>query len=381
MATGWHSHAMETDLQTAVIWSGIFSDANYFGRYLRDIARHDGDPMNPVLAFCMAPYFSLAMHESLQKAKKIDANISASFVENTIDISARSRHSLKLFEDTKRGIEGQVSYFRDEVFTAHSARFLGNTWLPLARFLETDLGLYGYGGRLITTTHAATFHLGFEPNELLAEGAGTHIRAVFEEYGAYFAGLGARLDDQGEDTFVTALSPSALDESRDVRASRYYRKVFNGPDTPEINAILTTFRAMLNFAEIVVSSGLDRQKLDYTAFKIGYLSLYQVLRSVRILLDDPSYRLTNRSTAIANHIVNLESAQDILDPKAKPFRNMLMHYNLPPKVDMTKIDLSQPFFGAIPIYFPRHDTLSLIQLVNQCGAITAGIFDEWAEGN
>ncbi|WP_143681132.1 hypothetical protein [Streptomyces sp. 2R] len=371
---------MENETQTAVIWTGIFSDANYFGRYFRDVARHADDPLNSALAFCMAPYFSLTMHESLQKARKIDPDISAVFKEGTIAISARSRHSLKLFEDTKRGIEGQISYFR-EVFTAHSAKFLGNTWLPLARFLETDLGLSSYDGRLVSTTHAATFHLGFEPNELLAEGSGDKIRAVFEEYGSYFAGLGASLDDQGAETFVTSLSPSILDEPRDVRASKYYRKVFNGPETPELNAILTTFRAMLNFAEIVVSSGVDRQHLDYTAFKIGYLSLYQVLRSVRILLDDSSYRLTVRSAAIADRIVNLESARDMLNPAAKPFRNMLMHYNLPPKIDIAKVDLSQPFFGTIPIYFPRHDTFSLIRLVNQCGATAAAIFDEWAEGD
>lgn len=72
----------------------------------------------------------------------------------------------------------------------------------------------------MTTTHAATFHLGFEPNKLLAEGAGNHIRAVFDEYGSHFAGLGANFDDQGADTFVTALSASTLNESRDVRASK-----------------------------------------------------------------------------------------------------------------------------------------------------------------
>ncbi|MFB7761471.1 hypothetical protein [Streptomyces xiamenensis] len=371
---------METDMQTAVIWSGIFSDANYFGRYVRDVTRRGDDPLNSVLAFCMAPYFSLAMHESLQKARKLNADISEVFEQDTIAISARSRHSLKLFEDTKRGIEGQISYFRDEVFTAHSAKFLGNTWLPLARFLETDLGLYSYGGRLVTTTHAATFHLGFEPNQLLAEGAGSNIRAVFEEYGSYFAGLNASLDDQGAETFVTALSTSTLNESRDVRASKYYRKVFNGPDTPELNAILTTFRAMLNFSEIVVSSGVDRQHLDYTAFKIGYLSLYQVLRSTRILLDDSSYPLTARSAAIADRIVNLESAQHILNPKSRPFRNMLMHYNLPPKLDIAKVNLDQPFFGTVPIYFPLHNIASFIQLVNQCCATTAAFFDEWAEG-
>lgn len=112
---------MKTDMQTAVIWSGIFSDADYFGRYFRDVTRCGDGPLNSALAFCMAPHFSLAMHESARKASKIDANISAAFEEATIIISARSRHSMKLFEDTKRGIEGQISYFRDEVFTAHSA--------------------------------------------------------------------------------------------------------------------------------------------------------------------------------------------------------------------------------------------------------------------
>jgi hypothetical protein len=369
---------METDTHTSVIMSGIVSDANYFGRYIRDINSSDSECLGAVLAFCMAPYFSLAMHETLLKLQKIDPSIMAAFVPDTLAISARSRHSLKLFEDTKRGIEGQISYFRDEVFPAHSARFLGNTRLPLARFLETDLGLYVYEGRLITTTHSATYHLGFEPTKLLAEGAGPYIRSVFEEYGALFGSLRADLEDEGAETFVTSLRASSLND-KDVRASKYYGKVFNGSGTPEINAMLTTFRAMLNFADLVLSDGVQREHVEYTAFKLAYLSIYQVLHSVRILRDDPDYPLTATSVENATNIVDADSAKKMMSPSSRPFRNMLMHYNLPPRIDVSRVDLSKPFFGVIPEYFTGYDTGDLIELVRECGSTTSGLLDQWAE--
>ncbi|MFE0400345.1 hypothetical protein ACFW19_00520 [Streptomyces nigra] len=371
---------METDARTSAILQGVFSDAEYFGRFARDLDTSENDFLRSVIAFCMVPYFSLAMHESLRKIQNIDPGIAPTHTQGTLDISARSRHSLKLFEDTMRGIEGQLSYFRDEIFTAHSDRFLGNTWLPLARPFETDLGLYSYADRLITTTHTATFHTGFEPSKLLAQDSGPYISQVYEEYGAHFGSLGASLEDQGPDTFFKSLNPSDLGD-RDVRASRYYRKIFNGPDTPEINATLTTFRAMLNFAELVLRSGLRRQHLEYTDFKIGYLSLYQVLRSVHILLNDASYPLTGRSATIARRIISTQAAEMIMRRNAKPFRNTLMHYNLPPSIDISRVDLSQPFFGLIPVYFPQHDVASFIEMVHECGADTAAMFEEWSMGS
>ncbi|MER7048831.1 hypothetical protein [Streptomyces jumonjinensis] len=371
---------MTTEMQTAVTWSGIFNDANYFGRYFRDLIRHESEPLESASALCMAPYFSLAMHESLQKAKMVDANISAAFEQDTTTVSARSRHSLKLFEDNKRGIEGQISYFRDEIFAAHSDVFLDGA-RPLALFARGDLSLHGYSGRLVTTSHAAMFHLGFEPRELLTQGFGSHIHAVYEEYGSYFAGLGASLEDQGGETFAAGLNASVLDKSYDVRASDYYRGVFNGPGFPELNAILTTFRAMLNFAEIVVSLSPDRQSIDYTAFKIGYISVYQVLRSVQLLLNDPAYPLTVRSVALADRIVSLESAQEILNPRARRFRNMVVHYNLPHDIDESKVDLDESLFGVVPIYFPLHNSASLMQLMKECVVVAAALFDEWAVGD
>ncbi|MBT2452546.1 hypothetical protein J7F03_36955 [Streptomyces sp. ISL-43] len=372
---------METDAWNAVIWTGISRDANYFGRFARDMKFCDDAHLCSAVSFCMAPYLSLSMYESLQKVRQIKPDILAAFNQETITISTRSRHSLKLFEDTKRGIDGQISYFRDEVFTAHAERFLGNTWIPWARRFEADLGLYRYGGRLITTTHAATFHLGFDPNRLLAQNPGPYIRSIFEEYGAYFGALGASLEDDGEPTFVRSLHSTAMNEARDVRSKGYYRRVFNGQNTPEINAILTTFRAMLNFAELVVASEINRQRLDYTAFKIGYLSLYQVLRSVRLLVDDADYPLSARSEQIASRLLDSPSVQLLTGSGGRKFRNMMVHYNLPSRPDVDKVDLSKFLYGLIPVYFPGFDDAAFVELVRDCGAFTAAAFDEWAEGS
>ncbi|MEW2623784.1 hypothetical protein [Streptomyces sp. NPDC048106] len=183
---------------------------------MRDLFAHEGGNLLSALSFSLVPYLSLIVHESARKLRHVDPAALALLSPEVAAISARSRHSLKLFEDTKCGIDGQLGYFRDEILPPHSERFLNNTWLWLARRLEADLGLYCYGGRLITTTHAATFHPGIEPKKLIAEGAGPYTKATFEEYGQYFGALGARLDSSGEDTFIKHLNAAELDDPSDV---------------------------------------------------------------------------------------------------------------------------------------------------------------------
>src|SRR5690606_29272195 len=97
---------------------------------------------------------------SLAKLKVIDPPTSALLSSGVQQVVARSRHSLKLFEDTKRGVDGQLAYFREVLMPAHRGRFLGSVRFKVFQFLETDLGIYRYNGRLISTTHAANFHMG-----------------------------------------------------------------------------------------------------------------------------------------------------------------------------------------------------------------------------
>jgi hypothetical protein len=327
-----------------------------------------------VVSLCMSPYLSLFAHESYRKLKTSHPTLASQLSSDVESIVARSRHSLKLFEDTHRGVGGQLAYFRDELMPAHSRHFIGNTWLPLARFLEKDLGLFSYDARLISTTHGSNFHMGIEPGELL-EKTGSQVRAIYEQYGRYFGHLGARVN-LSEPTFMSSLDSKRFNRHpHDVRADKYYRSVFDGNDSPDLNAVLTVLRGMMNFVDSVITAGTS--DVEYTVFKIRFLTLYQILGSLKALRDERP-NLTSRSVGFIGKITGTAEAQMLLKRSVKPFRNTLMHYNLDSHVDTTRVDVSQPLFGLVPIYFPSYDVPTFATTVDHCISETAAAIEEWA---
>jgi len=364
-------------LEEVVVRQGIASDSAYAGCLVRDLNDPKYASFAGVVSLCMVPYMSLFAHESFRKLQASDPALSALLSRDVESIIERSRHSLKLFEDTHRGVEGQLAYFRDEILPVHARHFLGNTWLPLARFLETDLGLFSYDKRIIATTHGATFHMGVEPQALLAK-TGPERRAIYEEYGRVFQRLGARLDAD-EETFVSHLDPLCFDRRpNDVRADKYYRQVFDGKDNPNLNALLTVFRGMMNFVNSVITVGMNTSDVEYTVFKIRFLTLYQILGSLQVLYEEQPQTLTSRSAGFLEQITRTAEAQLIMHRAAKPFRNTLMHYNLDSRVDITRIDIYQPLFGLVPVYFPSYDIATFTAMVDRSIAETAAAFEEWA---
>jgi hypothetical protein len=330
------------------------------------------------MSFCVAPFLSLFVHESYQKLKPSNPALASSLSPGVKQIVGRSRHSLKLFEDNHRWIGGQLDYFRDEILPAHQRYFLDGIRFGLGRFLGTDLGLYSYSGRPIATTHGATFHIGMEPAELLKQ-MGPQLKAIYAEYGGYFAQLGARLDSDGE-TFMSHLNPVSFNQDPDdVRSDRYYRSVFDGPGNPDLNVLLTVFRCMMNFVDSVITAGADLTLVEYTVFKIRFLTLYQVLASLQMLHTDQSYKLTDRSVHLLERILQTSEVRLIMARSAKPFRNTLMHYNLNARLDTTRLDISQPLFGLVPIYFPPLDAAALAETVDRSIRETAALIEDWAE--
>lgn len=157
-----------------------------------------------------------------------------------------------------------------------------------------------------------------------------------EEYARYFGGLGATLDPTAK-TFVSYLDPAKFDKlPNDVRANRYYRRVFNGKETPELNVLLTVLQGMSNFVESVITAGADPELLEYTVFKMRYLTLYQVLRSLIVLHDERSRQLGKRSMRLIGETIGRPDVKLITGPTVKPFRNTLVHYNLDTRVDATR---------------------------------------------
>ncbi|WP_427923632.1 hypothetical protein [Streptomyces sp. cg40] len=363
-----------------VIKVGVVSDADYMGRLFRDIQAANDVNVSATVPLCMAPYFSLMLHEAKGKTRTIDSSVFAEFSVEAEQICARARHGLKLFEDTQRPIDEQLQYFEDDILNKHSAEFLGNTWLKFARRWERDLGLFTYDDVLVTTSHAAAFQLGVDADKLFQGDGGAYRFEIMRQVGRCFAALGARMDTQGGETFVCSLSGARM-KSKDVLASPYYAKAFNGAATKAvINLALTDLQVRMNFINKVITAGADIRNLEYTVFKIRYITLYQVLSSLKLLKGDARYPLPLASSVALDNILDTDSVRIIMDGAARGFRNTLMHYNLLRSVDTTKVDLSRPIFGLVPQYFPAYDFGGLSEVVDTCIRETASALNDWAGG-
>lgn len=86
-------------------------DAAYAGRFIGSLVNAD-ERVTPIATFCMVSYFSLFVHESYERLKELDPQRAQtiSLSPDAQKVIARSRHSLTLFEDTKRGVSGQLDY-------------------------------------------------------------------------------------------------------------------------------------------------------------------------------------------------------------------------------------------------------------------------------
>jgi hypothetical protein len=327
---------------------------------------------------CIYNYLSLFVYESHKQL----ANIDRVYAENLIfsadaaEVIRRSRHSLKLFEDTRRGVDGQLRYFSDTVIAGHRRKFIEGVRFRWAQFLATDLGIYTYSQIPIATTHSATFTVGATPDELFGEGGGLRQRQIAEEYGRYFGALtGGTITEAA--SFVTQMQSARLSD-KDVRADRVYAKSFNGESTPALNGLLSVFQSLLNTVNTLLPLDTSPESWQ-TTLKTRLLTVYQVVNSLAILKEG-SMALCHESVACIDSILRHPMAQRIIDPALKPFRNTLMHYGPDTRIDLSRLSLDRPLYGLIELCFNADSALfehDLALLVRQ----VATIMNDWATMN
>ncbi|MGW2942440.1 hypothetical protein [Streptomyces sp. NPDC001226] len=359
-----------------VVEAGITLDVTYMDRVYSELNSLADSKMVSIGSLCVAPFMSLVIYEALRKTNFLSVPMEIGLSDDVNEVCSRARHSLKLFTDTNGGIDRQLTYFEQDIMREHSKYFLGNTWLPPARFLETDLGVFTYEGQIITTTHSATFHLGIPSARLFRDGFVSVMQLILQQMGRCLGALGAGGHTGEPSTFASYVSGSSL-RNRDVRAAKHYGRSFNGPETPHINGTLTDFQAITNFIASLLIAGADPLVLEYSVFKIRYIVLFHVLASLRVLQGRLDMRLSRRSSEAIGRIIGTSEAQIVTDPSTRGFRNTLMHYG-PTSAMLDKMDLSAPLFGLVPIFFPDHDFKSLSALVDRCIRDTTRELNQWA---
>lgn len=326
------------DIQKNLIIRAIQEDAVFVGNYSSSLQHQEQSQFAPFLAFCMGSYMALFVYESQRQIKRIDPEFATELSESAQQVLARSRHSLKLFEDSKLGVEGIQEVFWDKIVPAHRDYFvslLRFRWLePLAK----DIGVYRYNGKVISTTHAASFSLGLEAQSIASDSLGEDLFSISREYGQYFAQLGAKIDTAAV-SFPSFLNAELFTQKEeDYRAREYYRGVFNGPETPALNATLLLLLGHLNFINEIVRADNSANPLQYSTFKIRFLGTYQVVRSLDILRAQQYAKLAPRSIQVIDSILHHPVAVILVSDEMRPLRNTLMHYDVDSRLDHTKID-------------------------------------------
>jgi hypothetical protein len=96
------------DVRDQVLMRAIITDAVYAGHLTSDLSKPEHADFASTISLCLAPYLSLFVYESYRKIKIIDPALPSLLSSDAETIVKRSRHSLKLFEDTGRGVEGST---------------------------------------------------------------------------------------------------------------------------------------------------------------------------------------------------------------------------------------------------------------------------------
>lgn len=170
---------MGPELRHEVEVAHVTADAMFLRRLFQGIIDHEKHAS--IVSLCSFNYICLLTYEAAKHIATLPREAIGTSATIASPAIAQARHSVKSFDDNKRGLAGVTGIIEDEIIPTHSREFLSNTWLKWARHLESDLGLFTYQGRLIATTHSIQYNLGFSVAETRIADLGPAIRDVATE--------------------------------------------------------------------------------------------------------------------------------------------------------------------------------------------------------
>jgi hypothetical protein len=354
------------------------NDLMFARRFMEAFMQRQGEDQMHVPILCMMNYLSLYIHESHRALESLEPQDAAALAAGGNEqIIERSRHTVKFFDDSNRqhgGVNGVAAQFAD-ITREHRAFFLNNTWLPPARVLETDIAVYRYRGRLVSTTHAISFYTGLPPESARVPAAmGQALKSVGESMGRYIASLTNTAPWQGP-SFMDVLHLGKI-KNRDRRAARFYGQAFDAALSEEVTAALTAFQASLNFLDLMVSADPNPASAE-AVFKLKFITLYHVLSSLTKFTSEHGAGLSPASLSYLDAVLNHPLTTEIIRPDRRGFRNTLIHYLPFPQVT-SQLSLDLPLCGLVEAYYLGTSYADMSAAVNEHTSRVAQALDDWS---
>jgi hypothetical protein len=355
----------------------VFNDMRFARRYLQGAVDRAGEQQVHVLTLSMMRYLSLYVYESHKALITILPDLAALLAVDNADVIERSRHTVKLFDDTNPqlgGASGVTSQFNG-IAEAHRDYFLDNTWFPPARVLETDMAAYRYRGRLIATTSTLAFHLGLPAGLISRKDAmGQALLSLSAGLSRYVSTAAALVPWEGP-SFMDVIDLHAV-KNKDIRAIRFYGGLFDGGLSHEARAALVAFQCSMNFLNLMVAEDPNPDSAE-AVFKLKLVVLYHVLSSLAKfkVAFGPSLGLTAGSALDA--VLGHPATAVLTDAGKKGLRNTLMHYR-PSATVVPQLSLSEPLYGLVEAYYPGSDFTGMAKLVDEHTSLVAESLDDWS---
>lgn len=290
---------------------------------------------------------------------------------------AASRHSTKLFNDTKKTQLELLAEFANGA-ARDRAWYLENNRAPwLFRALSAlgvlvnDTSVLLYGDQILCTSHSIKFHAGLDPR---AEQAETVERA--SELAAYLSGLCDAGDGDWSDDDYFRGWRSDLVAPKDARYKTLYPAMF--PTVPAAEAIaLSILRSNLVGLELMREIVPVSYSLAPATFKFRFAGVWQIIETLKAVVA-PGADL-NLSDPMRDELETLLSNQQ-MEPMgtkgARVLRNVLVHYGLG-SIDPDVLAWHDPLLGLPELLLDGMNWLEADQMLDEQIAAFLGLLGSW----
>lgn len=319
------------------IQESINYDAQMFDCITRSIMNH---PHGHLLILGLAPIVSRFVVESYDLLVKEDLELKNLFTADDIKLVRKSRHRSKLLLDNTRSltdITSELGYIaeshREAFIEPHRKQLL----FGLINWLQPDMGLFCYEGKIFSTTHSVVFGFGDERD--LKEKGGAFGYAV----GRYIAHLAPAKVVLRDEYSVPVLSGAVT--MTDIKYKHIYSRGSLGRLKLGFSAACALILANTTFVHRILRE-ISCSELAF--FKQKFLVAYHARKSLQ-LIQDVERRTGNFPEEIAMVFEKLTSDSFARWLKRKKhMRNTLTHYldeTLKPEADTSYEEVIERLLG------------------------------------
>lgn len=253
-------------------------------------------------------------------------------------ITARARHLTKMLDNNKKTYAELLAELAAEMEVHHKA-FTGNA-VRLARWLETDLGLYYVDGAMVGATIPLAYRLGLHPARP-ASMWGADLNAITREWGGTLGVLGAAtLDDSVPEATLDFTSIRVT--HRDRRADRYLATRFDPQFPLELKILMLMIEGDLNTARLVLPRTVRGHR--NAEFRARFVTAYHSLSALK-RISDQYPGLSTKGLRDLRALLADASVQRLLSPEGEKVRNRSVHYEMNDPAILP--DLTRPMNGLV----------------------------------